>query len=255
MLIDFHIHALAHGEYRYTQEWITQFLEKAKVVGIKEIGFCEHDEFIDLVDFSVIRKAQTEFQNLRVRIGMEVDYKPGREPEIADLINKKSFDYVMGSVHHIGEWMFDHPDYRNGFDTENIDNIYSQYFNLVDKAFNSRLFDVLGHLDLVKVWGHRPVKRPDTYFLEPLLHCIKQSGIVVEVNSSGLRKPVGEIYPSQSILDQLFNHNIPVTMGSDAHHPDQVGEGLDEVAKSIRQAGYRVLVSFTRRQKVITPMG
>lgn len=256
MLIDYHVHAMAHGEYKYTPEWIKEFLARAKAAGIGQIGFSEHDWYVDEIDFSAVRQAhQPEFDSLRTRIGLEVDYKPGREAEISSLIQKKSFDFVIGSVHHIGEWMFDHPDYRDEFQKRNIDSVYDEYFELVGSAVRSGLFDIIGHLDLVKVWGHRPSGKPDTSFAESILKDMRSFGVVAEINSAGLRKPVGEIYPSRTLVEQLFNANIPITFGSDAHHPDDVGAGLREGMQLAREAGYRTMVCFNRRQKILSPMG
>lgn len=256
MLVDYHVHVVAHGEYTYSTEWIKNYLSQAQTMGVGQIGFCEHDWYIDEIDFSAVRRAhQQDFTSMRVRIGLEVDYKPGRENEIASLLAKKSFDYVIGSIHHIGDWMFDHPDHKHEFQEKNIDVVYDEYFKLVGQAIRSGLFDIIGHLDLVKIWGHRPLQRPVTSFLDPILKEMHAEGVVVEVNSAGLRKPVGEIYPSRDLLEQLFNANIPITFGSDAHHPDDVGAGLREGMKLAREAGYRTVVGFNRRQKVLGPMG
>lgn len=255
MLIDYHVHARAHGEYSYSPEWISQFLTRAQACDIGQIGFCEHEAYCQDIDFSAVRAAHSnQFQGMRVRIGLEVDYRPGREQEIADLTGSQAFDFIIGSVHHIGDWPFDHPDYKDGFVRQDIDEVYQSYYSLVHRAFESGLFDILGHMDLIKVWGHRPARFSETSFMEPLLKSLKRTGIVVEVNSGGLRKPVSELYPSQAMLDMLFNASIPITFGSDAHKPEEVGTGLKEAFQSARQAGYRIMMCFNRRRQILSPM-
>lgn len=253
MFVDYHVHAAAHGEYRYSQEWIGQYLDSACRRGIKEIGLSEHDEFIDLVDFDLFSEMKTTRHNdIELKLGLEMDYIPGKETEIREIILQKQYDYVIGSVHYIDGWGFDHPDYQGEFLERDIDEIYVQYTDILIKMVQSGCFDVVGHMDLVKIWGHRPRKRSALYYFEPVLRAIKQYNLAVEINSAGLRKKVGELYPAADLVNVMFNYDIPITFGSDAHHPDQVGEGLAEAYQSARQSGYRHLVRFTQRKQIVT---
>jgi histidinol-phosphatase (PHP family) len=182
-----------------------------------------------------------------------LDYIPGREEYMAAMAARREYDYIIGSVHFINGWGFDHPDFKSGFEHRDIDEIYQDYAALLIKMADSRLFDVVGHIDLVKVWGHRPSKRSALHYLQPVLESIKNSGMAVEINSAGLRKPVAELYPAADVLQTMFDLNVPIIFGSDAHHPDQVGAGLPEACEAARKAGYRYLVRLSRRQRIITP--
>jgi histidinol-phosphatase (PHP family) len=253
MLVDYHVHAAAHGEYRYSQEWISQYLDSACRQGIKEIGFSEYDEFVNLVDVELFSKMQTTHRNdIDLKLGLELDYIPGKEKEIREIILQRQYDYVIGSVHYIDGWGFEHPDYQGGFLERDIDEIYIQYADILIKMVQSGCFDVVGHMDLVKIWGYRPRKRSSLYYFEPVLRAIKQYNLAVEINSAGLRKKVGELYPAADLVNVMFSYDIPITFGSDAHHPDQIGEGLAEAYHSARQAGYRYLVRFTQRKQIVT---
>jgi len=254
MLVDYHIHVVAHGEYEYSYEWLYRFLKNARLKKFKEIGFSEHDEYLSLIDTGVIQKVQDEFPDVKIKLGLEVDYIPGREDKIKEIIASNSFDYIIGSVHFIGDWGFDHPDYKQGFEEQDIDEIYEAYFNLVNKAVESGLFDVVGHIDLIKKWGHRPKKRKNFYYIEPLLNNIKASGMVVEINNSGLRKPVKELYPGPGILEMIQALDIPVTFGSDAHHPDQLGKNLEQAISLAQKIGFKHLVTFDKRKKILVPL-
>lgn len=248
MLVDYHIHAAAHGEYWYTYDWLSQFVEKALSQGINEVGFSEHDEYWDRIEPELIRDLNREYPGINVRLGLEIDFIPGREAKIRRLIASHPFDYVLGSVHFIDGWGFDHPDERFRFEEKDVNEVYRDYFALVTAAARCRLFDVMGHLDLVKVWGHRFQGRMST-LIEPVLQCIKAENLVIEINSSGLRKPVAEIYPAFSIIERMNEIGIPITLGSDAHHPDQVGYELGEIANWLKKAGYRQIMKFAGRQK------
>lgn len=249
MLIDYHVHPMAHGEHLFTLEWIVQYLRRAREMGIQQIGFSDHDEYVGVIDYHLLQAAQAEgFQDIDVRVGVEVDYKPSRESEIRSILQIHPYDYVIGSVHHIGDWPFDHPDYRDEFEAGDIDGIYQAYYELVLRMVNSRLFDVVGHIDLVKIWGHRPVQSKPADYLKPLLAELRSSGMVVEINSAGLRKPVGELYPGQELVQSLFDAGIPITIGSDAHHPQDLGKGLDRAVESARKAGYASAAVFSGRR-------
>lgn len=254
MLFDYHVHAAAHGEYEYTYEWIYSFLENAAKRQIKEIGFTEHDEYRKRAKPDVISRVQSDFPDLKIRAGLEVDYIPGREEEIKNIISSNQYDYIIGSVHFIDGWPFDHPDFRYQFDDKDIDEVYNNYFKLVDNAVNSGFFDIMGHIDLVKIWGHRSIKHHINYYIEPVLKSVKKMGIAIEINSAGMRKPVAEIYPAREIMEMMYAMSIPITLGSDAHHPAQVGESLREVAVLARKIGYRKIVQFNRHVKTLVPV-
>ena len=251
MLLDYHIHALAHGEYDYSESWLRLFAENARRKRLAEIGFSEHDEYLPRIKPDKLKRLQEDFPVLKIKIGLEVDYHPGREGEIQRMLVNSNFDYdyIIGSVHFIDGWGFDHPDFKDQFATRDIDDIYADYFTLLNQAVKSRLFDIVGHLDLIKIWGHRPLKKPISAYVEPVLNTIKAAGMVVEINSSGLRKAVGEIYPARQILELMLALNIPITLGSDAHHPSQLGEGLEEAAGLAQEVGYRQLVTFSGRKR------
>lgn len=253
-MLDYHIHVAAHGEYKYTDVWLKSYLDQARSKMIEEVGFLEHDEFMSGVDTGLLAQMIDFYPDIFIRRGLEVDYIPGREPAIRELLAGQNLDYVIGSVHFIDGWGFDHPDYRSLFDHKEIDQVYKAYFTLVEQAAGTGLFDIIGHLDLVKIWGHRPVKKDIMHYLEPTLNSIKRARSVVELNSAGLRKPVGELYPESRIIDALFALNIPITLGSDAHHPDQVGEGLAEAAAVARRAGYRYVTGFDRRKRYLVEL-
>jgi len=249
MFIDYHVHAAAHGEYIYSYEWISSFLQKASDMGINEIGFSEHDEFAGLIDKEVLIKVQEKYPDVKIRLGLEVDYIPGKEKIIEKVTSANEYDYIIGSIHFIDGWAFDHPDYKDRFADKDIDEIYAQYFALVKEMVDTKLFDIVGHIDLIKKWGHRPVNKDIFYYVNPVLQAIKASDMVVEINCSGLQKPVGEIYPSPKILELMFLHNIPITFGSDAHHTTQLGKNISDVMQIARNLGYRHIAKFEQRKR------
>lgn len=254
MLIDYHVHVVGHGEYKFDTKRLQSYLQQAREVNLSEIGLLEHDEYWQQVDFDLIKRIQQDNSDINIRLGLEIDFIPGQEFQLSSLISSLPWDYLIGSVHFIDGWGFDHPDYKDKFESGNIDSIFDQYYNLVEQAVDSGLFDIIGHLDLIKIWGHNPIKKSPYAYAEPVLKKIRASGLVVEINSAGLRKPVKEIYPSLEIMEQMFRLSIPVTLGSDAHNPQQVGEGLENCVELLKKIGYRSMICFERRKHRVIPL-
>jgi histidinol-phosphatase (PHP family) len=248
-MLDYHIHALAHGEYRYSYDWLGRFLIAAKNLNIGEIGFSEHDEYINRIDFHLIGQLKERNPGIIIKMGLEVDYAPGREEEIRSLYDYAEFDYIIGSVHFIDGWAFDHPDYQAGFLNRDVDEVYQSYCYLLKKAVESGLFDIIGHIDLVKKWGHRPLKKNVLEYLDPVLTSIKDSDLVIEINSSGLNKPVREIYPSLEVLERIYQMGIPITLGSDAHNPQELGQNFTDAVYWAKKIGFKKLAHFEKRRK------
>ncbi len=136
MLVDYHVHALAHGEYEADQAWLNAYVDQACRRGIKEMGFSEHDEFIAGLDRDTFRQVQNDRrQDLNLRLGIEIDYLPGGEEDILRKFSQADYDYWIGSVHFIDGWAFDHPAYRQGFDEQDIDEIYARMRKFCSTGF------------------------------------------------------------------------------------------------------------------------
>lgn len=253
MLVDYHIHVLAHGEYEYSEEWLEQYFNEARRKNINEIGLADHDQYVNQIDFQVIERVKKRFTDIQVKVGLEVDYFPGNM-EHFNKLKALPLDYMIGSVHVIDGWPFDHPDFCSEFEVRSIDEVYCQYFNLIDQAAKEGYFNIMGHLDLVKIWGHRPCQYSTVDLVIPVLKSIKEAGLTIEINSAGLRKPVAELYPATDIIEQMYARGIPVTMGSDAHHPEQVAEELDKVALLLHHTGYRKIMTFKQRCPIAVPL-
>ena len=73
--------------------------------------------------------------------------------------------------------------------------------------------------------------------------------MVIELNTAGLRKPIKEIYPSQSLLEVAYELDIPITFGSDAHAVEQVGYCYDHATKLAKDVGYTQAVTFKQRDR------
>lgn len=182
----------------------------------------------------------------QVLLGIEADHIPGEEAFTAGLLAAHPFDVVLGSVHMIDGWAFDDPDRMDGYVGRDIGELWDDYFARVTEAAASGMFDVLGHIDLVKKFRYYPegdlVER-----YRALASAIAATRVAVEVNTAGLRKPCAELYPAQELLQCMFDAGVPVTIGSDAHRPGEVGYGYDAAVTALRAVGYRSAVVFEGR--------
>ncbi len=253
MLVDYHVHALGHDHFKHSLEDFSRFLDIARLNGISEIGIADHDRYFPMFDFDTLRRVGESFPDVQVKIGVEVDFHPGEADKWAAFLKRYDLDFAIGSVHDLGPWTFDHPDNIKGYDAWEMDELYRYYFRTVEAAVRSRLFSTIGHLDLIKIWGHRPATDV-LELIDPLLRLLAEYDQCFEINTNGWHKPVGEVYPSREIVARAFEYGIPITLSSDAHAPAQVGRDIRRAAEMARSVGYREMATFTRGQRSMIPL-
>ena len=253
-LVDYHMHSiLSDGKDTY-EEMIKSGISK----GLNEIGLSDHVCLkpvawaISPVDIPVMTEQILELKEkysdqIKVKYGIELDYFPGKETELRDLIASLPVDYVIGSVHFIGDWNFDTDKSLYGKWTN--DELYRLYYDIVQMAAKSGLFDTIGHLDIIKKFRVYP-ESDQTLLVEETLKIIKENDLVVELNTGGVDRPCAEFTPSPSIVDRCYHHHIPMTISSDAHSTEQVARHYEMGIDLLKQVGYDELVSFERRKRM-----
>ncbi|ADL13383.1 histidinol-phosphatase HisJ family protein [Acetohalobium arabaticum] len=248
MLVDYHVHPIAHDDGDHSKDNLRKFVKQAKKKGIKEVGIADHNRYHNMFQLDNIQVVNQEFNDVELKFGIEMDYTPGKEEEIADFLTQFNFDFVIGSIHYLGDWMFDHPDYIDEYNNRDIDEVYERYFNYLSQAARSGLFDIIGHLDLIKVFDFHP-QSDILEYVGPALQAIAKEKLCIELNTNGLNKPVEEIYPSRKILEEAYKLEIPVTLSSDAHISKRVGENLDSAQDLLKDIGYEKIATFKDRQR------
>lgn len=186
-------------------------------------------------------------EKIEILFGYEVDYLPGHMDK---RILEADVDYLIGSVHFINEWGFDNPEFIGHYEHEDIDTIWKKYFTLIEEMAESGYFDIVGHLDLIKVFKYMP-QTDIVELATPALQAIKKAEMVLEVNVAGYRKPCTEPYPSPSLLQNAFELGIPITFSSDAHKPEQVGLFRKEAEALAKSVGYSECVYFKNRKSIV----
>jgi histidinol-phosphatase (PHP family) len=255
---DYHMHTpLCHHAVGEPVEYARHAVE----IGLTEIGFTDHspmrqDNFDDwrmsngqLDEYvAKVRLAQQAFPQLTIRLGLEVDYLPGQEDWIRQLAARHPWDYFIGSVHYVSDsWDIDNPAKLSEWKKRDAFEVWSAYFERLAQAAKSRLFEIIGHADLPKKFGIRPAQdcRP---LYQHFAAAAGEAGCAMELNTAGLRKDCREIYPCAELLELARRHHVPITFGSDAHAPGEVGMNFAEAVALARSAGYTEACRFTRRQ-------
>jgi histidinol-phosphatase (PHP family) len=256
---DYHMHTPL---CRHATGEPVDYAQQALAVGLTEIGFSDHspmprDNFdnwrmrADQLDEYVakVRFAQKEFPQLIIRHALEVDYLPGHEDWIRDLAARHPWDYFIGSVHYVSDsWDIDNPAKLSEWKKRDAFEVWSVYFERLTLAAESKLFEIIGHADLPKKFGIRPAQ-DCTPLYEKFLAAAKKSGCAIELNTAGLRKDCKEIYPGREILELAFQKGVPITFGSDAHAPGEVGMNFAEAVQLARDAGYKESCRFVQRKR------
>jgi len=263
MLPDYHIHTIL---CKHATGDVAEYRSEAEKQGIPEICFSDHVPNPDGYDlahrmaldqfpsYGKMIEALHDGETPEVLLGVEVDYYDGCERFLREWLSARKFDFVLGSVHFIEDWGFDHPAQRHIWDSADITATWRAYFNILLKFVESSLFDAVGHLDLPKKFGHRPTDKDLKEMAQPVLDRIAGAGMGIELNTSGLRKPVGEIYPSPLIVSMARERDIPICFGSDAHCPGDVGDRFTLALDLAREAGYTEYFRIRQRRKELVSL-
>jgi histidinol-phosphatase (PHP family) len=267
-MIDLHMHTSRCGHASGTPE---EYLEAAAAAGVSVMCFTDHlplptgtpraleyampseqlAQYVGDIRGLAVRSARAG--GPEVLLGIEADWIEGRDDEIRRVCDESGFDMVLGSVHFVDGWAFDDPDLTDRYAEWDITELWDRYFATLSTAAGSGLFDVMAHPDLVKKFGHLPDVDPTPWY-ERTAEVFAATGVALEVNTAGLRKPCAELYPAPGFLRAAQRRGIPVTCGSDAHRPGEVGAGMDAARDALLEAGYRSVVVFRGRVPEEVPL-
>lgn len=275
MLTDYHVHLRPDDEGTPASEYFTaanaeRYRETASERGIAELGVAEHVyRFVDALDvwdhpfwranarddldaYCDFVRGETD-----LRLGIEADFVAGREDRMATLLDRRDWDYVVGSVHFIADAAVDMRGEWDIWRSADPEKVWARYFETLGEAARTGMFDILAHPDLVKVWGSGgPVPEGDLRrFYELAMDGIAESDIAIEVSTAGLRKPVGEIYPAAPFLEMCLEAGRPVALSSDAHIPEDLGHEYERAVAWLADLGVTEIAVYERRRRRLEPIG
>jgi histidinol-phosphatase (PHP family) len=257
-MIDYHVHTKlckhAYGE-------VDAYIETAIALGITELAFTDHIPLPGNFDIAHrmqqsemdtyckwIADAKKRYPEIKIRLGVEADYYEGFESFLSNFLQNYDLDLVIMSIHFIKDWPDGNWIFNYDLPQKTQNNIYEDYLAILTKGVQTDLFDILGHVDIIKKPGDSLIQSvPDK--VEQLLLEVEKHKMAIEINTSGFRKQIFEPYPGFDWFPTIKRLGIPITIGSDAHSPEQVGLRFQTVYSQIEQHGINKVVTFDGRQK------
>lgn len=275
----------------YDSSWLDLYLIEAKKKGLTEVGIVDHlyrfketrayfEKYLDIgptelgnkqrnwlnqvmtesmgdfVQAITAAKKHWASEGITLRLGIEADYFPGGEQELTELLGGYEWDYVIGSVHYIYGWGFDNPETQNLFLNYDLEEIYGDFFTVVEQAIRSKLFQFVAHLDNLKVFNYRPEESRLVPSYEKIAKALVETDTATEINA-GLfyRYPVKEMCPSPPFLDILLKNGVKFTTSSDSHYPDDIGAFIDLNSETLLNKGITEIATFEKRKQIMKSLG
>lgn len=254
MRVDLHNHtSLCNHAVGTMEEYVLQAIKEK----IDVFGFSCHNpmafdsqyrmDFEDLpFYFGEIARLKEKYKGqIEILTALEIDFLP---PFPDEKIFSLPLDYRIGAVHFLGDWGFDNPEFIREYSKRDINDCWNEYFKATEMLAKSGKFDILAHMDLLKVFNYRPTKdlRPQ---IESTLKAVKEANMCIEINAAGFRKEVKEQYPSEEILQIAYSLEIPISFGSDAHAVGQIGFKYSELVSLAKQVGYTKCALYRDRER------
>jgi histidinol-phosphatase (PHP family) len=275
VLTDYHVHLRPDDAENTAAEWFTaanaeRYREVAAERGIEELGVAEHvyrfTAALDVWQHPMWQKHATDDldaycsfvrEETDLKLGIEADFVPGREERMRALLEEREWDYVVGSIHFLAEGALDYDKYDVWNSGRSPDHVWRTYFTWLGELAATGMYDILAHPDLVKHWGkERPWPEKDLrFYYDIAMEQIAESGIAVEVSTAGLRKPVGEIYPSSAFLEMVVDAGNPIALSSDAHTTEHLGYGYEDAVQFLADHGVTEIAVFEGRKRRLEPIG
>ena len=274
MIVDYHMHlrrpAIGREDVDHSPAAVLPYLETAAERGVDEIGFTEHVYYfrqtfeiwtheyerqrcVHDLDTYCDTVLDAKRQGLPVKLGLEVDYVGEQQERLAELIGGYPWDFLLGSVHYVGDLAIDQEPGMWGI--HSVEESWRRYVDALSELAASGTVDVLAHPDLAKIFS----RRPDTAVLAELhseiADAAARAGLAIEISTAGLRKPVGELYPDPQLLRACVERGVPITTASDAHLPTDVGRDLEQAVALAREAGCDTVTVFEARRRRQEPLG
>ncbi len=283
-MLDYHLHLWPHEESSvwFRLDQIADYCERARAHGVSELALTEHTHrFADVravvgdfwtregheptsaamaeywafhartsLEAYVTLAQRAKDEGLPVKIGLEVDYYRGQMPEVAALLAQYPFDVLIGSVHWLGTWQFDdyeNPVHLHEWTVRDVEESWRRYADALDELCATRSVDVLAHPDLIKVAGYRAASPAPLW--DAMAESAARVDVSIECSSAGWKKPAGEQYPAEGLLDRFVARGLTFTTASDAHGLERVGERAGDLAAMLEARGVTRLARYRARER------
>lgn len=261
MLYDYH----THTRFSDGRGEPGDYARAALAAGFAEIACTDHAPFpevrsnwhMKLEDLPAyvesVEQAKREATGVKMLLGLELDYIPELQAHYRAICKRYDWDFLLGSVHYIGDWNIDNPDFIEQWRTCDVDAVWEAYFKLQTDAVRTGLYNSMAHPDLAKKFGYYPKKDPRPW-VEQFLRACAGSDVAIEVSTAGLRRPCKEIYPSLEMLKLARSLGVAITFGSDAHITRDIGRDFDKAFALAKAVGYTEFARFEKRKRSFEPI-
>jgi histidinol-phosphatase (PHP family) len=260
MIVDYHTH---NRLCRHAQGDLEEYIQTAIRLGLDEIACSDHaplpgdydarhrmtvEEFYSQYAPAVSELTEKYSKKIKIRNAIEIDHLDWFTEWNKNFIAENDFDFVLGSVHFVGSQGHERPLFGPEYGRDELESLYEGYYLAIADSAKSGMYDIISHCDIVKKFGLFSSKRVDELVLEAMTQ-IKNAGVCIEINTSGLRKPEKEVYPSERILSIARELQIPLTIGSDAHKPEDVGRDFETIVSLVEVYGGGRISLFDKRNR------
>lgn len=257
-----------HTHYCDGSDRPSEYASSAVAAGFSELGFSGHAPVPFNNGFAIAEGQLSAYCEeilalkpafghvLKIWLGLEIDYIPGVTRPFEHFRQRCNLDYVIGSVHLVKPdgngnlWFIDGPEkktYDEGLATifgGDIRLAVTAYFHQLNEMIDNQRPDILGHADKIKMHNAgRYFNETESWYqalVDETLALVKETGVIVEVNSRGLyKKRSTDFFPGEVILRKMKQLNIPLTISSDAHRPEELTLGLSEAQLLVESLGFR----------------
>ncbi|HEY7296171.1 MAG TPA: PHP domain-containing protein, partial [Dehalococcoidia bacterium] len=201
-------------------------------------------EYVELIETA-------KSAGLPVFLGIEMDWIPGKAETLHRMLAPYAWDLVLGAVHWIGAFGFDSDEFIGEWQRRDVDAVYAEYTELIVELADSGLADVIAHADRPKLFGHRP-SDPGP-FHAAVVAAAARNGLALEINTKGLRSTARELYPAPAMIAAARAAGVQITLASDAHLAEGVGQDFAAAIAAAQAAGYDGYARFRRRMRTHQP--
>jgi len=264
-MIDYHLHGNFCG---HATGELDEYVDSALAKGLVEIGFSDHlpkvvdpdpyhamlEEKLPLYVEKVLSLREAYRGRITIKLGIEADYFVGHEDDTRRLLDKYPFDYVLGALHFLGDWHFTSKQGLARYGDEDPGEAFPRYFGLLKRMIGTGLFDIVAHPDALRRGAFQPA-RPLTEEHRAIARLLREKGMALEINTAGIRRGVGSVYPERGFLEACIGEGVPVTLGSDAHAPADVGRDFAEAYRLLADVGVAEIGTYERRRLTKVPLG
>ena len=248
---DYHNHPQAHRtDLPYSFDVLEPWALKAKELGLKDLAFTDHDRYKAGFSFEEIDKLQERHPEIKFRAGIELDNDPETSADGHKWVreNYDKLDFVLGSVHFVKDFPFDHPHFIKEYDKYDINELYREYYKNIKEIAATGLVDSLAHLDLIKIFKFFPTEDM-TEIYDEVLSFIKEKDLSIEISTAGIRKPIAEIYPSREIVSMAKAKGITFTIAGDAHAAKDLSHNYDKLADYLKEFEITEVATYEKHQR------